>query len=1161
MIHNLGPEVRFGPKVCFCAANSMVADWPFAEIFGTGMGMMFTRFRRKERMLITRKIRQRVPATRQRRVFFETLEERSLLAVGDLRFVTYNVHAIGNSFGRGSGLPSADLGTVLQAIGNEVTNGLAKPVDLLALQEVRSQATTSADVVSQLNAIYGAGIYARGSLNGNPTSDTVGLVYNTQSLDLLGEVAIGTASTSGQPRQTLRYQLRPDGASAASEFYVYVSHFKAGDTSEDKARRQVEAAAIRADADALGSANVLYVGDFNMQSSSETAYQTLLAAGNGQAFDPINRPGNWNNNNSFKDIVTQAPQLTPPPQFTGGGLDDRFDFQLISGELTNGTGLEYLANSYHTFGINGSLNINSNVNDAGNTALPGLANRTTILNLLATVSDHLPVVANFNSGLATTTVQFTTASQTVSEATTTFTVTAQLSGTTTTNVSVPFTLSGTATGSGSDYTLNTPSPLSITAGSLTGSITFTVHNDALDEANETVVVTMGTPTNAAAGATTVHTITIQDDDPAPTVQWTTSSQIINESVGSITLTAQLSAISGQAVTVPFSLGGTAVGGGTDYTLVTSSPLTIPAGLLSNTVTININDDVLDEAAETIIATLGAPTNATLGSTTSHTASILDNDLLRVMAITATATGFQATLNGPVNVAALNLYDQNSIYGAADVTLIGATTGAVRGSLVMNAAGDQVTFLKTGGYDLASNSFGTLVPDTYTVTLRSGSTGFVGMQGDQLDGDANGLSGDNYSASFVVAAPAANSLTLSLPDFARGYGQPVNLPANLSTGIPLTISRGADVTSVAFTLQYDPALLTITGVTTGSGVAADAVLNVNNSVPGQLVVSLTSANQLSFFNAPFTLLNIAANVPATAPYTEKHSLTIASAAASATSGPVPVVADNGLHIAAFFGDVDAGRSYNSTDLTAVQRVLTGGDTGYAPFRTADPAIMADLSADGSLQSDDASLIFRLINAVPVPAVPALPSGVVTPPPTGADPRIFVPRELSARAGQIVAVPVMLTATDPNPITLSAADISIQFDPTALSLLGLRGGSLLQSHSLGYGPAQYGELELHAWSSAGQVELTQGQSGSLVVLEFLVSETAHDVLTINLIPGSRARTAAYDASLVSLVLDPEPTLSSEDEIDGLITILAAEQSLLQSSRRSTAPRTIGPWPVGR
>src|SRR5204862_128183 len=80
-----------------------------------------------------------------------------------------------------------------------------------------SQATTTQDVVNLLNGIYAAGTYARGNLNGNSTgSGTQGIVYNTHDLQLVGEAAVGTASGSGQPRQTMRYRLRPAGQTAAA---------------------------------------------------------------------------------------------------------------------------------------------------------------------------------------------------------------------------------------------------------------------------------------------------------------------------------------------------------------------------------------------------------------------------------------------------------------------------------------------------------------------------------------------------------------------------------------------------------------------------------------------------------------------------------------------------------------------------------------------------------------------------------------------------------------------------------------------------------------------------------------------------------------------------------------------------------------------------------
>ncbi len=130
------------------------------------------------------------------------------------------------------------------------------------------------------------------------------------------------------------------------------------------------------------------------------------------------------------------------------------------------------------------------------------------------------------------TVSFTTASQSNPEHIATVTVTARLAAPATQTVTVPFTISGTATAPG-DYTISA-SPITIAAGQLSGSSTISVLDDGTDEANETVILTMGTPTNATQGATTVHTATIEDNDAAPTVSWSAASQSNLESVSAVT---------------------------------------------------------------------------------------------------------------------------------------------------------------------------------------------------------------------------------------------------------------------------------------------------------------------------------------------------------------------------------------------------------------------------------------------------------------------------------------------------------------------------------------------------------------------------------------------------------------------------------------------------
>ncbi len=225
------------------------------------------------------------------------------------------------------------------------------------------------------------------------------------------------------------------------------------------------------------------------------------------------------------------------------------------------------------------------------------------------------------------TVAFTSGNQTVAENAGSATITVQLSEISGDNVSVPYVMSGTATeGGGNDYSIS-PNPVIIGAGNLTSVITVTINDDADVEVDETIIVTMGTPTNATKGSPDVHTITISDNDNPglPTVAFTSDSQSIDEGSGTTTVTLELSETSGNDVSVPYSIGGTATqGAGGDYT-ISSSPAIISAGNLSTNITISVNDDGDQEASEGIVITMGNPTNAVKGSPDVHSATIVDND--------------------------------------------------------------------------------------------------------------------------------------------------------------------------------------------------------------------------------------------------------------------------------------------------------------------------------------------------------------------------------------------------------------------------------------------------------------------------------------------------------------------------------------------------------
>lgn len=221
-------------------------------------------------------------------------------------------------------------------------------------------------------------------------------------------------------------------------------------------------------------------------------------------------------------------------------------------------------------------------------------------------------------------VNFTASAQSVGETPQLIGVTAMLSGVSGRDVSIPLGYSGTAT-NGADYFPGIDT-LVIPAGQTSASTQVEVAGDAVDEPNETVIVTMGAPIGATTGSIGTHTVTIVDDDDTatlPTVSFTQASSTGDETVAR-TATLQLSAARATAVTVPFTIGGSA-SNGPDYTLSRTSPVTFDPGVTQVTIKITPVDDVIDEPAETVVLTLGTPTGAQPGAITVHTRTIGDND--------------------------------------------------------------------------------------------------------------------------------------------------------------------------------------------------------------------------------------------------------------------------------------------------------------------------------------------------------------------------------------------------------------------------------------------------------------------------------------------------------------------------------------------------------
>jgi len=128
----------------------------------------------------------------------------------------------------------------------------------------------------------------------------------------------------------------------------------------------------------------------------------------------------------------------------------------------------------------------------------------------------------------------------------------------------------------------------------------------------------------AAGTSYGNEVSFTTLPEATTIAFNTTSSNGLESVSSVNLEVNLSAVSGQDVTVDYTVTGTATGNGIDYTLANGT-LTISTGNTTSNITItNIVDDLMVEGDETIIVTLSNPINATLGTNTVHTYTLNDN---------------------------------------------------------------------------------------------------------------------------------------------------------------------------------------------------------------------------------------------------------------------------------------------------------------------------------------------------------------------------------------------------------------------------------------------------------------------------------------------------------------------------------------------------------
>ena len=232
------------------------------------------------------------------------------------------------------------------------------------------------------------------------------------------------------------------------------------------------------------------------------------------------------------------------------------------------------------------------------------------------------------------------------------------------------------------------SPVTITAGNIAATATIPITGDLLDELNETIVITLSSPSaGTSIGSTSTVTVTIlDDDDPPDLAAGATASG--SEDAGTIGVPLTLLA-SGLPISVRYT---TTVGtaGSGDFTGVSNGFHLIAAGSTNSSIPISITNDSTYEGDETFAVEIGnaTTTGATTAVTTTPTSTTvtIENDELPV----ASADSYGVNEDSTTTVAAPGLLSNDEGQGIAGVTrTVNLVTDVGTGTLALLTDGSFV----------------------------------------------------------------------------------------------------------------------------------------------------------------------------------------------------------------------------------------------------------------------------------------------------------------------------------------------------------------------------------------------------------------------------------------------------------------------------------------
>ena len=263
-------------------------------------------------------------------------------------------------------------------------------------------------------------------------------------------------------------------------------------------------------------------------------------------------------------------------------------------------------------------------------------------------------------------------------------------------LTLSYSVSGTATaGSGNDFTIQDSGTVAVAPGTTTATIPVAINDDTTEENDETVIVTLTGGTGYTLGGTTVHTLTITDNDDqpdTPALQLSSNTLSVSEG-GTGSYTLRLSSQPTAAVTVNIA------SNNQDVTVSPTSLTFNPSG----------NTNLWSQSQTVTVSALQDPDTDNDSATLTHTASGGDYGSVTGL-VTVTVNDDDAPAVS-FNSQALTIEEAGSTHLVqVDLSLV-----APMGGLTL---GYRVTGTATSGSDFTIENSGTLsvAPGATTATI-------------------------------------------------------------------------------------------------------------------------------------------------------------------------------------------------------------------------------------------------------------------------------------------------------------------------------------------------------------------------------------------------------------------------------------------------------------